>query len=42
MEAEFGDAYRQYRQRTSRFIPLPKFHHEEELEARKQTAGVGK
>ena len=26
MEAEFGDAYRQYRARTSMFFPLPKFH----------------
>lgn len=25
MEAEFGDAYRQYRQRTAMFFPLPKF-----------------
>ncbi len=25
MEAEFGDAYRQYRDKTSMFIPLPKF-----------------
>jgi protein-S-isoprenylcysteine O-methyltransferase Ste14 len=26
MEAEFGDAYRQYRERTSMFIPLPWLH----------------
>jgi protein-S-isoprenylcysteine O-methyltransferase Ste14 len=38
MEAEFGDAYRQYRQRTSMFVPLPKFHRE--AEGHKQTANV--
>lgn len=27
MESQFGDAYRQYRDRTSMFIPLPWFHH---------------
>lgn len=27
MEAEFGDAYRQYRQRTAMFFPLPRFQH---------------
>jgi protein-S-isoprenylcysteine O-methyltransferase Ste14 len=34
MEAEFGEAYRQYKRKTSMFIPLPKLHHE----PRKQTA----
>jgi len=27
MEAEFGDAYRHYRENTSMFIPLPRFLH---------------
>lgn len=30
MEAEFGEAYRQYRARTSMFIPLPKLRHAHE------------
>jgi protein-S-isoprenylcysteine O-methyltransferase Ste14 len=36
MEAEFGDAYREYKQRTSMFIPLPKFHRQ--VESEKQAA----
>jgi protein-S-isoprenylcysteine O-methyltransferase Ste14 len=33
MEAEFGDAYRQYRERTSMFIPLPKLHRARQIPA---------
>ncbi len=36
MEVEFGDAYRQYREKTSMFIPLPKFLHAHKPDAPKR------
>lgn len=35
MEAEFGEAYRQYRDRTSMFIPLPRFRHVQTPQAKR-------